>query len=305
VLVAAREAVARSLTLQRTASSRVMTDGACTACHAQPLTAIAIDAARARGWTTLSSEVERAQVPTTLNGTLTQQAQLVEAGGTPDSLVYATVVMAAQEIAPTRATDMFVRYLAAKQRAAGNWRGIGATRAPMQDGDFSRTAMSLRTLKYYATPARRSEYDARVARAAQWLAEQTPLTTEDRVMQLLGLHWANAHASTREKRLRELVQLQRADGGWAQTPHLASDAYATGQVLYTLREIGAAGFASELQRASTFLLRTQRDDGTWYEKSRAMKIQPYFESGFPYGHDQWISQAATAWATIGLASAVP
>ena len=34
-----------------------------------------------------------------------------------------------------------------------------------------------------------------------------------------------------------------------------------------------------------------------------MKIQPYFESGFPYGHDQWISQAATAWAAMGLAVA--
>jgi hypothetical protein len=52
-------------------------------------------------------------------------------------------------------------------------------------------------------------------------------------------------------------------------------------------------------------VRTQRDDGSWFVKSRAMKIQPYFESGFPYGHDQWISQAATAWATIGLASAAP
>jgi hypothetical protein len=31
-----------------------------------------------------------------------------------------------------------------------------------------------------------------------------------------------------------------------------------------------------------------------------MKIQPYFESGFPHGDDQWISQAATAWATVGL-----
>jgi hypothetical protein len=36
-----------------------------------------------------------------------------------------------------------------------------------------------------------------------------------------------------------------------------------------------------------------------------MKIQPYFESGFPYGHDQWISHAGTAWATIGLANAAP
>jgi hypothetical protein len=31
-----------------------------------------------------------------------------------------------------------------------------------------------------------------------------------------------------------------------------------------------------------------------------MKIQPYFESGFPYGHDQWISQAGTAWAAMAL-----
>jgi ankyrin repeat protein len=303
--VTPRDAVLRSLPLQRKASSRVMTDGGCSACHAQPLTAVAIDSARGRGWTDLSSDVERAQVPTTLNASIAQLAQLFEGGGTPDSLLYATVVMASQQAPHTRATDAFVRYLAAKQRTAGNWRGIGATRAPMQDGDFSRTAMSIRTLAYFATPARRLEYQKRVARAADWLAAQAPLTTEDRVMQLLGLQWAGAHADTRDKRIRELLQLQRADGGWAQTPHLASDAYATGQVLYTLRELGRPGLESERQRASAFLVRTQRDDGTWYVRSRAMKIQPYFESGFPYGHDQWISQAATAWATIGLASATP
>jgi len=31
-------------------------------------------------------------------------------------------------------------------------------------------------------------------------------------------------------------------------------------------------------------------------------IQAYFESGFPYGVNQWISAAATAWATTALAS---
>jgi ankyrin repeat protein len=301
--VSAREAVLRSLPLQRTASSRVMTDGGCSACHAQPLTAVAIDSARGRGWTSLSSEVEQVQIPTTLNASVAQLSQFFEAGGTPDSLLYATIVMASQHASPTRATDAFVRYLAAKQRTAGYWRGIGATRAPIQDGDFSRTAMAVRTLSYFATPARRDEYQKRAASAANWLAAQSPVTTEDRVMQLLGLHWAGAHATTREKRMRELLQLQRADGGWAQTPHLASDAYATGQVLYTLSELGRTGLESERQRASAFLVRSQRDDGTWHVKSRAMKIQPYFESGFPYGHDQWISQAATAWATIGLAQA--
>ena len=31
-------------------------------------------------------------------------------------------------------------------------------------------------------------------------------------------------------------------------------------------------------------------------------IQAYFERGFPYGADQWISAAASAWAVTALAS---
>jgi hypothetical protein len=101
-------------------------------------------------------------------------------------------------------------------------------------------------------------------------------------------------------RTRELIEAQRPDGGWAQTPYLASDAYATGQVVYALREMGVSATSTTLQRGATFLLRTQDGDGSWYVRSRAMKIQPYFESGFPHGHDQWISQAATSWASIAL-----
>jgi hypothetical protein len=35
-------------------------------------------------------------------------------------------------------------------------------------------------------------------------------------------------------------------------------------------------------------------------KSRSFPFQPYFESGFPYGADQWISIAGSSWATIAL-----
>jgi hypothetical protein len=58
------------------------------------------------------------------------------------------------------------------------------------------------------------------------------------------------------------------------------------------------------QRGIHFLLRTRHADGTWYVRSRAPKVQPYFESGFPYRDDQWISAAGTAWASIALATAV-
>jgi ankyrin repeat protein len=47
--------------------------------------------------------------------------------------------------------------------------------------------------------------------------------------------------------------------------------------------------------------RPQFEDGSWLVKSRSVKFQPYFQSGFPHGHDQWISAAGTAWAAMALA----
>ena len=38
--------------------------------------------------------------------------------------------------------------------------------------------------------------------------------------------------------LRNLEAMQREDGGWSQTPDLSSDAYATGESLYTMHEAG-------------------------------------------------------------------
>jgi hypothetical protein len=57
------------------------------------------------------------------------------------------------------------------------------------------------------------------------------------------------------------------------------------------------------RRGVAFLLRTQFPDGSWYVASRAVKFQPYFQSGFPHDHDQWISGSATAWAAIALSYA--
>jgi hypothetical protein len=281
----------------------VLTDGGCVACHAQPVTVMAVDMAVDRRWTVEPAATHLA----VSHGSLAQGAEALlqgrEAGGSPDTQLYVGMMAAAVKAPVTPGLESVVHFLAAKQRAVGNWHGIGATRAPMQDGDVSRTAMAIRTLAAYAPRGRREEFTERIARAATWLSVQTPLSTEDRVMQLLGLHWAGVSDQVMALRTRALLELQRTDGGWAQTPHLASDAYATGQVIYTLRELGTAATDPAVQRGTAFLLRTQAEDGTWFVKSRAMKIQPYFESGFPYGHDQWISQTGTAWAAMALAAA--
>jgi len=101
-----------------------------------------------------------------------------------------------------------------------------------------------------------------------------------------------------------LAAEQRSDGGWAQLPSLTSDAYATGQALVALRESGAMTTSDPVyKRGVQFLLSTQLPDGSWFVKSRAMRIQPFFESGFPFGRDQFVSAAGTNWATQALALA--
>ncbi|MEI9972831.1 MAG: hypothetical protein WDO73_12680 [Ignavibacteriota bacterium] len=75
------------------------------------------------------------------------------------------------------------------------------------------------------------------------------------------------------------------------------------EALYTMHVLGVPATSPAYRRGVQFLLRTQAADGSWHVKSRAPKIQPYFESGFPYSHDQWISSAATAWAATALSYA--
>ncbi len=122
-------------------------------------------------------------------------------------------------------------------------------------------------------------------------------------MQVLGLCWAGR--KPRAEFVHQLIALQRSGGGWGQTEGLPADAYATGEALYALHESGMAASDPVYRRGVDFLLRTQLDDGSWHVKTRAAGFQPYFQSGFPHDHDQWISQAGTAWAVIALSYALP
>jgi squalene cyclase len=59
-------------------------------------------------------------------------------------------------------------------------------------------------------------------------------------------------------------------------------------------------------RARDYLLERQALDGSWLAESHIkVKVQKYFENGDPYGEHQFLSTAATAWATAGLAQLLP
>jgi hypothetical protein len=68
---------------------------------------------------------------------------------------------------------------------------------------------------------------------------------------------------------------------------------------------GVAAGEPAYQRGVEYLLKTQLDDGSWHVKSRSFPFQPYFESGFPHGPDQWISASATGFAAAALIDSVP
>jgi hypothetical protein len=114
----------------------------------------------------------------------------------------------------------------------------------------------------------------------------------------VGVATAGATAAELRKLAEPILALHRADGGWAQRQAFPSDAYSTGMTLWALNE---AGVMPPDARAIKFLLGTQSSDGSWHVSSRATKFQQYFESGFPYGTDQWISTMATGWAANALA----
>jgi hypothetical protein len=190
--------------------------------------------------------------------------------------------------------------MARMQTPDGDWR-FGMQREPVQSSYFTATAMAIRAMQNYAPQQHKAEIEGRLAKAKSWLRSAPAPNTEDQVFRLLGLKWADATAEERRKAVEELRAAQRPDGGWAQLPGMASDAYATGTALFALRQGGDVAATDEaFQRGIAYLLRTQEEDGTWYVQKRAMPANVYFDTGYSFGQSQYISYTAGCWASMAL-----
>jgi len=186
----------------------------------------------------------------------------------------------------------------------GSWR-CDDFRPPLEDGQIGATALALHALQLYPIPGREKEMDARISRAADWLSKVEAKTPSRLGFKLLGLGWSGLHKATQRQLAEKILSAQRPDGGWRQLPGLESDAWATAQALTALRQAKALSPNDPAyRRGAAFLLRTQFADGSWLVRSRTWPFQPYFNSQFPHGKDQWISAAGTAWATLVLLETV-
>ena len=279
----------------------------CVSCHHQSLPAIAVALADRHG-VTIDRRFASHPTEATLAGWRAQEEQLRAggvSGGVPAFLanaIYGLFAMAEEGVAHSSASDAVVLRLAAFQHADGRWDGGGGgVRPPLSGSPISQTALAVRALAVYAPPGRRSEMTHRITRARRFLQASVPADTDDEAFKLLGLVWSGASVRDVSRQRERVLAHQMSDGGWAQWPGMAPDAYATGQSLYALHASGVSPTGVAYQRGAQFLLRTQLEDGTWFVKSRAIGFQRYFETGFPHGEDQFISAAATSWASIALA----
>lgn len=297
-------AVSRSLPLLQRTATQFYEKSGCVSCHHNSLTAMTVAAARRKAFVVdaASARKELATVVEDIRATREQALQgIVSPGGLTTTTGYILMGLAAERHPADPATDAMVRLLVTRQMPDGRW--VSPYRPPSESSEFTATALGLRGIQLYGNG--NPTHQRAIAAASSWLASARPQSNEDRVFRLLGLTWAGAPRDIRQGALSDLLASQRTDGGWAQTASMGSDAYATGSALVALHQAGIRTHDAVYRRGVQFLLDRQLADGSWFVPTRAHPTQIYFESGFPHGASQFISAAATNWATQALILASP
>jgi N-acyl-D-amino-acid deacylase len=301
-----REAAGRAVALIQASQKVWNGKESCYSCHHQSLPPLAFRAAREHG-IPVDEAAERlnAERAYALFSDFNRAVQYTHVIDPALSESYLMIGGEAAGMRPNIVTAVYARLIAGRQKADGHWFTLDV-RPPQSYSKVTATVIAMRAVQLYAHPSAAAGTKSRVERARSWLASQQANSTEERAMQLLGLKWTGADAASLATLGRVLKSTQQSDGGWSSRAGLKSDAYSTGEALVALEEAGGVAVNDAAwQRGLTFLLDTQAPDGSWHVVSRlhppAPVSPPYVETGYPYGHDQFISIMAASWAIQALA----
>jgi N-acyl-D-amino-acid deacylase len=310
---AMKAAIEKGLRRVEAGAANYTTHRACFSCHHQAMPLLAMTEGRHRG-IEVEAKKPAQQVDFILKDYKPREGAVAKGtgvGGATTTLGYALWSLAAAEHKPDSTTTAMVKYILGKQRPDGSW-PAQAKRPPSEGSPFTSTGVALIGLTAYGLRATgdadevkelTANVRAAIEKARRWLLEGSPADTEERVFHLIGLLIVEAPAAEIQKARDRLLKEQRADGGWAQLPDMESDAYATGSALIALERAGLAATSQPYRKGVRFLLKTQREDGAWVVETRSRPIQTFFDNGDAGGKSQFISMAATSWATWALLKA--
>ena len=304
---AIRQSVEKALPLILASTAEYPKHRDCFSCHHQAVPALALATAKERGFAVdaqaIAGLVENAEAD--LRGAIASYKKGEGQGGGVTRAGYALLTLEIGGKPADDVTDAVLVFLMKRDDSRGYWQA-SSNRPPSEASDATATYLAVRALSTFGKPDAKDQIAARIAKARDWLISAKPKDTEDRVFRLHALKASHAPAEIVKKEADGLLATRRADGGWAQGDGGESDAYATGTALVALHQAGGLATGDPIYLAALrFLIGSQRADGSWFVKSRSKPFQPYFESGFPYGKDQFISMAASAWAMTALAMASP
>ena len=297
--------------LQR-ADVNFITNSGCISCHDNSLTAMTMGLSRKHGFQ-IDEKTDASQVQANVD-VLAKIRDRMHQGlivPTEDTfsegiLAYQLMGLAAEGYKPDLNTDTAALFILQRQHPNGEWPAQHADARPPICLDYiGQTARAMRALQLYTPKASAAEYRNSIRLAANWIANARSYNNEDRSWRVAGLAWAGTNKPALQQAVKELLAAQHADGGWSDLPTMQSTAYATGKSLVALHLAGLPASSPAYQRGVKWLLSTQQEDGSWYVQTRALGFQPWFDAGFPHGHNQWISAAGTNWAAMALTYALP
>jgi ankyrin repeat protein len=303
----ARTSLSRSVSLLLPPAPVVFRNRGCITCHSQSMPQQVAVSARAKG-VAINEELASSnlkQILAVFKPAAEAAMQGNEPAGRALTIGYIMMALADEHHPLDKVTAPFTHLVAASQMPDGSWIDEGISRPPMEHSEISITAMAVRTLTLYPIAGSKEQLAEKLQRARAWLVAAQAKSAEERSMRLMGLVWTKASRGEVHSAVREIVAQQRPDGGWSQLPQLDPDAYATGISLYALHQADISVTGDIYKKGVSFLLKNQHKDGSWFVKTRSYPVQPYLDSGYPYGFNQWISAAGASWASLAIAYTLP
>jgi squalene-hopene/tetraprenyl-beta-curcumene cyclase len=182
----------------------------------------------------------------------------------------------------------------------GSWKRANESR-PILSSPDTLTTLALLALSSPNAPDLGEAGKAAQQKGLEWLqAVSSDDELQPVVLRLLLWRRLGRPQAEWQPLAQQLRTAQNDDGGWSQVKLAKSDAFATGQALYALAEVGAKSEDAAIRKAQSFLEKSQGPDGAWAMTSRAImgngKVATKFEP---------ITHAASAWAVMGLVRTAP